>query len=120
MCVAEETAVTIFNEWEDFARYGFNKSHAADYGVISVETAYLKCHYGVEFMTALLSVTKSDTDKVAFYVADARTMGIDVLPPDVNCSGWDFTIEDLADGRICHPLWDGCGASRTLVRLQWT
>lgn len=97
--VAEETAVTIFNEWEDFARYGFNKSHAADYGMISVETAYLKCHFGVEFMTALLSVTKSDTDKVAFYVADARTMGIDVLPPDVNCSGWDFTIEDLADGR---------------------
>jgi len=97
--VAEETAVTIFNEWEDFARYGFNKSHAADYGMISVETAYLKCHYGVEFMTALLSVSKSDTDKVAFYVADARTMGIDVLPPDVNRSGWDFSIEDFADGR---------------------
>ncbi len=97
--IAEETAITIFNEWEDFARYGFNKSHAADYGVISVETAYLKCHFGVEFMTALLSVSKNETDKVALYVADARTMGIDVLPPDVNHSGWDFTIEDFADGR---------------------
>lgn len=97
--IAEETAVTIFNEWEDFARYGFNKSHAADYGVISVETAYLKCHFGVEFMTALLSVSKNETDKVALYVADARTMGIDVLPPDVNRSGWDFTIEDFANGK---------------------
>lgn len=96
--IEEETAVTIFTEWEDFARYGFNKSHAADYGFISVETAYLKCHYTVEFMTALLSVSKSDTDKVAFYVADARSMGIDVLPPDVSRSDWDFTIEDRAEG----------------------
>jgi DNA polymerase-3 subunit alpha len=97
--IDEETATKIFTEWEDFARYGFNKSHAADYGMIAVETAYLKRHYTVEFMTALLSVTKGDSTKVAFYVADARTMGIEVLPPDVNCSGWDFTIEDCSDGK---------------------
>ena len=84
---------------KNFARYGFNKSHAADYGVIAVETAYLKTHYTVEYMTALLSVSKRDATKVAFYVADCRTMGIEVLPPDVNSSGWDFTIEDRPDGK---------------------
>jgi DNA polymerase-3 subunit alpha len=92
--IAEETARAIFEEWENFARYGFNKSHAADYGVIAVQTAYLKTHYTVEYMTALLSASKNDTDKVAFYASDCRSMGIDVLPPDINASGWDFTIED--------------------------
>ena len=92
--VSEEVAIAIFEDWENFARYGFNKSHAADYGVIAVETAYLKTHYPVEYMTALLSASKNDTAKIAFYVADCRSMGIDVLPPDVNSSGWDFTIED--------------------------
>ncbi|NPV86487.1 MAG: DNA polymerase III subunit alpha [Anaerolineae bacterium] len=92
--IPEQTAAAIFTDWEDFARYGFNKSHAADYGVIAVQTAYLKTHYPVEFMTALLSQSKNDTAKVALYVMDARSMGIDVLPPDINTSGWDFTIED--------------------------
>ena len=89
-----ETALEIFEDWQGFARYGFNKSHAADYGVIAVETGFLKTHYPVEYMTALMSVTKSDTDKVAFYSADCRSMGIKVLPPDVNTSQWDFSIED--------------------------
>lgn len=93
--IDETTAVAIFTEWENFARYGFNKSHAADYGVVAVETAYLKTHYTVEYMTALLSVSKSDASKVAFYAADCRSMGIEVLPPDVCSSGWDFTIEDV-------------------------
>jgi DNA polymerase-3 subunit alpha len=97
--ISEEQARKIFKDWEDFARYGFNKSHAADYGMIAVETAYLKHHYTVEYMTALLSVTKNETAKVAFYVADARSMGIEVLPPDVNCSEWDFSIEDLPEGK---------------------
>ena len=92
--VADEIALAIFEDWENFARYGFNKSHAADYGVIAVETAYLKTHYTVEYMTALLSASKNDTAKIAFYVADCRSMGIKVLPPDVNSSGWDFSIED--------------------------
>jgi DNA polymerase-3 subunit alpha len=96
--IEEEKARGIFEGWENFARYGFNKSHAADYGVIAVETAYLKLHYSVEYMTALLSVTKNETAKVASYVADARSMGIEVLPPDVNTSCWDFTIEDLPNG----------------------
>ncbi|MBN2555805.1 MAG: DNA polymerase III subunit alpha [Anaerolineales bacterium] len=87
----------IFHDWENFARYGFNKAHAADYGVIAVKTAYLKTHYPLEYMSALMSVFKSDTAKVALYIADCRRMGFEVLPPDINCSGLDFTIEDLSD-----------------------
>ena len=97
--IPEETAGEIFDDWEEFARYGFNKSHAADYGIIAVQTGYLKCHYPVEYMTALLSVSQNDTDKVALYVADCRRMGIDVKPPSVNISGWDFTIEDRPEGK---------------------
>ncbi len=92
--ISEETAAAIFSDWEEFARYGFNKSHAVDYGVISVQTAYLKAHYPVEYMTAVLSVNKNDTAKVALYVADCRRMGILVEPPDINASGYDFAIED--------------------------
>jgi len=87
-----------FEDWKEFARYGFNKSHAADYGVIAVQTGYLKYHYPVEFMTALLSAWKHDSDKVATYVADCRSMNIEVLPPDVNTSGYDFAIEDREEG----------------------
>jgi DNA polymerase-3 subunit alpha len=94
-----ETADGIFADWEEFARYGFNKSHAADYGIIAVQTAYLKTHYPVEYMTALLSASKNEMEKIAFYVADCRSMGIDVLPPDVNTSGYDFTIEDRTEGK---------------------
>jgi DNA polymerase-3 subunit alpha len=90
----KETAELIFTDWEEFARYGFNKSHAADYGIIAVQTAYLKAHYPAEYMTALLTVTRNDTAKVALYVADARSMGIPVLQPDINSSEWDFTIEN--------------------------
>ena len=95
--IPEETAELIFSDWEEFARYGFNKSHAADYGVIAVQTAYLKAHYPAEYMTALLTVTRNDTAKVALYVADARGMGIPVLQPDINSSEWDFTIENGGD-----------------------
>ncbi len=92
--IDENVAAEIYDSWEEFARYGFNKSHAADYGVIAVQTAYLKAHYAVEYMTALLSASKNESDKVAFYIVDCRSMEIDVLPPDVNASGWDFCIED--------------------------
>lgn len=94
------TANAIFDEWEEFARYGFNKSHAVDYGVIAVQTAYLKLHYPAEYMAALLSVNKSDTAKVALYVADCRRMGIRVEPPDINRSEWDFSLEDQPDGTV--------------------
>ena len=96
--VSAQDAELIFHDWEEFARYGFNKSHAADYGVIAVQTGYLKYHYPVEYMTALLSAWKNDIIKVATYVADCRSLGIDVLPPDVNTSGYDFAIEDREEG----------------------
>jgi DNA polymerase III subunit alpha len=92
-----ETAEAIYSDWEEFARYGFNKSHAADYGVISVETAYLKAHYTAEFMTALLSANAGKTEQVALYVAEARSMGVPVLAPEINTSFWDFSIEDIED-----------------------
>lgn len=97
--IPAETAEGIFEEWKKFASYGFNKSHAADYGVIAVRTGYLKTHFTLEYMTALLSASKNETEKVAFYAADCRSMGIEVLPPDINTSGWDFTIEDRRDGK---------------------
>jgi DNA polymerase-3 subunit alpha len=94
----EQTATSIFEDWEEFARYGFNKSHAADYGVMAVETAYLKVHYPVEYLTALLSVNMSDSAKVSLYVTEARNMGIEVLPPDIRFSEWNFSIEDRPEG----------------------
>ena len=97
--IPKEVAEKIFEDWEGFARYGFNKSHAAIYAVMAIQTAYLKTHFTVEYMNALMSVYKNDTDKVAFYVADCRSMGIDVLPPNINSSCWDFSIEDLPDER---------------------
>jgi DNA polymerase-3 subunit alpha len=88
------TAEAIYHDWDEFARYGFNKSHAADYGLLAVQTGFLKLHYPVEYMTALLSVTKHETEKMALYVNDARNMGVTVLPPDINASVWDFAIEE--------------------------
>ena len=108
-----ETAEAIFADWEEFARYGFNKAHAADYGILSVQTAYLKAHYTVEYMTALLSAEKNDNARVALYVADCRNMGIEVLPPDVNISGWDFTIEDR-DGDRKPAIRFGMGAIKNV------
>jgi len=116
--VSKEVADQIFDNWEAFARYGFPKGHAADYGVISVQTAYLKAHYPVEYMTALLSVFLSDTDKVAVYVADCRRMDIEVLPPDVNSSMWDFSIEDeirgTDDGDLKSNIRFGLGAVKNV------
>lgn len=88
-----EVCEAIWGDIEYFARYGFNKAHAADYAVITCQTAFLKAHYPVEYMAALLSVERNDTAKVALYLADARRMGIVVKPPDINAAGLDFTIE---------------------------
>ncbi|HEX9680507.1 MAG TPA: DNA polymerase III subunit alpha, partial [Anaerolineales bacterium] len=97
--VPRDAAEAIFDDWEAFARYGFPKGHAADYAVICVETAYLKAHYPLEYMTALLSVFKGDTGRVSLYSADCRRLGIPILPPDVNRSGLDFEVDRADDGR---------------------
>ena len=94
-----EQAEEIFRSWEGFAAYGFNKSHAATYAVMVVQTAYLKAHYPLEYMTALLSAYMHDSDKVALYAQDCKRMGIPVWPPDVNASDWEFTIEAGPEGR---------------------
>ncbi|MGD8856545.1 MAG: DNA polymerase III subunit alpha, partial [Chloroflexota bacterium] len=91
---AEEIGEAIWSDIEFFARYGFNKAHAADYAVITCQTAFLKAHYPVEYMTALLSVERNNTDKVAQYLAETRRMGIEVRPPEINNSELDFTIEE--------------------------
>ena len=96
--IPRETADTIFDDWEAFARYGFPKGHAADYAVICVQTACLKATYPLEYMAALLSVYKGVTDRVALYAAECRRMGLKVLPPSVDRSRLDFEIEDLAGG----------------------
>jgi len=99
--VDQQIAEEIFTDWEKFARYGFNKAHAADYGLISVHTAYLKTHYPVAYMAALLTVYQSNTDKVTLYASECRQMDIEILPPNVNFSCWGFTIEDNPQGDFC-------------------
>ncbi|NPA91390.1 MAG: DNA polymerase III subunit alpha [Chloroflexi bacterium] len=98
-CVAngipEETAAQIFSDIEFFANYGFNKSHATDYAKITVQTAFLKAHYPVEYMAALLEVELDKQDKVTNFINESRRMGIEVLPPDINQSHLAFTIEEL-------------------------
>lgn len=91
--IPRATAEMIFADWEEFAHYGFNKSHAADYGYIAVQTGFLKLHYPLEYMTALLTVSMHEIEKVALYANDARQMGVDILPPDVNACEWEFSIE---------------------------
>jgi DNA polymerase-3 subunit alpha len=83
---------------ETFGRYGFNKSHSVAYSVISYHTAYLKAHYAPEFMAALLSSSIGDTDNVVKYIAEARELGLEVLAPDVNESGYKFTV--VGDKRL--------------------
>jgi DNA polymerase-3 subunit alpha len=96
--IPEEAANKIFDDIEFFARYGFNKAHAADYAVITCQTAYLKAHYPVEYMTALLTVERHNTDKVGMLIGECRVMGISVLPPDINKSDIYFKIEPGEDG----------------------
>jgi DNA polymerase-3 subunit alpha len=89
--VAAAQAGEIFETIEKFAGYGFNKSHSAAYGLISYQTAWLKTHYPVEFMAANLTADGDNTDKIVRFIADARAMGITVMPPSVDESEADFT-----------------------------
>jgi len=89
-------ATAVFDLMEMFAEYGFNKSHSAAYALIAFQTAYLKTHYPVEFMAALLTEDMENTDKVIKNISEVRAMGIDVLPPDINESLRSFTVHDNA------------------------
>src|SRR5579871_3495959 len=89
--IPEKKAVRIFNLMEEFAGYGFNKSHSCAYALLAYQTAYLKTHYPVEFMAALLTSETGNTDKTVKYINEARGMSIAILPPDVNESDLYFT-----------------------------
>ncbi len=89
----KKVADELWNQIETFAAYGFNKAHAASYGRITYETAYMKANYPVEFMTAMLTAESGDTDKISAIIHDCKKMNIDVLPPDINqCFGQFTTI----------------------------
>jgi DNA polymerase-3 subunit alpha len=90
--VASADAGKVFDQMEYFAGYGFNKSHSAAYALVAYRTAWLKAHYPVHFMAALLTTEKGNTDKLVQYVNECKEMGIPVLPPDVNTSSLDFTV----------------------------
>jgi DNA polymerase-3 subunit alpha len=94
--VESEKASKIFDLVAQFAGYGFNKSHAAAYAVVAYHTAYLKAHYPVEFIAASMSLDIANSEKLASFNQDARRMGVAVLPPDVNASEADFSVEDGA------------------------
>ncbi|HCU59330.1 MAG TPA: DNA polymerase III subunit alpha [Alphaproteobacteria bacterium] len=92
--IKEDIASSIFDQMEKFASYGFNKSHAAAYSLISYQTAYLKCHYPLEFMCAVMDLDITNTDKLLTFVADCKDMNFEVLPPNINKSQADFSVEN--------------------------
>ena len=110
--VDPKVAEGLFEQMVLFAEYCFNKSHSTAYGAVTYQTAYLKAHYPVAYMAALLTVNAGTTDKVQRYIANCNAMGIEVMPPDVNASGIDFTpvgdrilfglsaVRNLGDGAI--------------------
>ncbi|HKJ87801.1 MAG TPA: DNA polymerase III subunit alpha, partial [Gammaproteobacteria bacterium] len=109
--IPDDKATYIFDLMEKFAGYGFNKSHSAAYALLSYRTAFLKAHYPAELMAAVLSSDMNNTDKVVNFIGDCRQMEIEVLPPDINDSDLEFTVEDPAR----HDP-DGQGKARGYVR----
>ena len=94
--ISEEIANKIYDEMTDFAKYAFNKSHAAAYAVVSYQTAYLKYYYPVEFMAALMTSVVEMPNKVAEYISVCRQMGIHILPPDINHGMYGFSVDNGA------------------------
>ncbi|MEE9912574.1 MAG: DNA polymerase III subunit alpha [Deltaproteobacteria bacterium] len=90
--INEHKAKIIWDQMETFAEYGFNKSHSAAYAIITYQTAYLKAHYPVAFMAALLTSEKDNRDKIIKHMSNCKEMGINILPPDINESQKDFTV----------------------------
>ena len=90
--LSKEKAETLWLLIEPFAAYGFNKAHAASYGKVAYQTAYMKANYPVEYLSALLTADSGDTEQISIFVTEAKRMGVPVLPPDVNESGSVFTV----------------------------
>jgi len=93
--ISKQVAENVFDLISRFAGYGFNKAHAAVYGIVAYQTAYLKANYPVEFMAALLTSEVGNTDEIVLYIAECRRMGIEVLPPDINESYANFTVVEV-------------------------
>lgn len=110
--ISEQVAGEIYDDMMDFAKYAFNKSHAAAYAVVSYETAWLKYYYPVEFMAALLTSVIDNSGKVAEYILTCRNMGIKILPPDVNEGEKNFSVKD---GAICFALTAIKGVGRPVI-----
>ena len=110
--ISENVANSIFDDMISFASYAFNKSHAAAYATLAFQTAYLKCHYPAEFMASQITSVLYSTDKVCEYIAECNTLGIEILPPDVNRSFADFTI---LEGKICFGLLAVKGLGRNFI-----
>ena len=108
-----KTAEKVWSFMERFAEYGFNKAHAAAYGVVSYQTAWLKANYPTEFLASAMSSDMSDAAKIEAYVREARRLGISLVPPDVNLSYPDFEVED---GAILYGLCAIKGAGREVMR----
>ena len=98
--IQESVANKIFDDMVDFANYAFNKSHAAVYAVVAYQTAYLKIYYPVEYMAALISSVRENTEKMSSYIQTCKSLGIKILPPDVNESGHNFTVHQNASIRF--------------------
>jgi DNA polymerase-3 subunit alpha len=94
--IPRETSESIFEILHHFAGYGFNKSHSVAYALVAYQTAYLKAHWPAEFFAAFLSSVAGDLDKLSWYITVCRERNIKVLPPDVNASMYDFSVEDGA------------------------
>ena len=92
--VPEDVASSVWSEMEDFAKYAFNKSHAAAYSLVTYQTAYLKCYYEAEFLTAVINNRITNSDEIKNYITYAKEEKIDVLPPDINKSDTYFTVKD--------------------------
>ncbi len=107
----EEKVLKVWNDWEKFASYAFNKSHATCYSYVSYQTAYLKAHYPAEFMAAVLSRNLNDIKKVTFFMDECRRMGMKVLGPDVNESHWRFMVNQEGHIRFGLAAIKGVGGS---------
>ncbi len=104
-------AEKVWHDWEEFAKYAFNKSHATCYSYVSYQTAYLKAHYPAEFMAAVLSRNLNNIDKITFFIAETRRMGIPVLGPDINESAHNFTVNKQGVIRFGLAAIKGVGGS---------
>ena len=111
--IKEDTASAIFDQMEKFASYGFNKSHAAAYSLISYQTAYLKCHYPIEFMCAVMDLDITNTDKLTLFASDVKSMGFEVLAPNINKSDAEFAVEN---GNIRYALGAIKGVSASAMQ----